>query len=260
MDSPLDNVEFLARSEHRVEVLDALAEHPRSRADLRELTGASPSTIGRMLSEFEERWWIERIDHRYETTPLGTFVAEGMTALLGRMETERKLRDVMRWFPADETDFDVIRCLGDAEIVLPTESDPTAPIRRAGEQLRDGTRLRFLTTQVTVSYFDSVRETMVRNGMTVEGIVTPAVHDTLVNDTAIAAMYRDLCGSNDAVFSVTDNVPLILQIVDDSVGIGLVDGTKSPRGLVCSDDETVYKWAVDTFETYRDRAEPASES
>jgi len=260
MNQPLDQIDFLSRSEHRVEVLDALAERPHSRADLRALTGASSSTIGRMLGEFEDRCWIERVERRYEATPLGAFVASGMTDLVKRMETEQKLRDVIRWFPSEGVDFDVVRCLRDAEIVVPTESDPMVPIRRAGGQLRAGTRLRFLTTQVTVSYFDSIREAVVRNGMAVEAVVTPAVYDTLTNDSAIGAVYQDLSDADDTAFFVTDDVPLIVQIIDDTVGIGLVDGAKNPRGLVCSDDETIHGWAVDTFETYCDRAEPVSES
>lgn len=259
MGPPLGDVEFLARSEHRLEVLDALAEQPRSRAALRALTGASSSTIGRMLHEFEDRCWIERIDHRYEATLLGAFVVEGLTTLLERMETERELRAVMRWFPTDGVDFDVVRCLSDAEIVLSTESDPMAPVRRAGRQVRGGTRLRFLTTQVTVSYFGAVKETVRRNGMTVEGIVTPAARDTLLSDTPITAVYRELHGSDDAVLSVADDVPFILQIIDDRVGLGLVDAASNPRGLILSDDGTVHEWAVDTFETCHDEARPIRE-
>jgi len=260
MDSPLDDIEFLARSPHRVEVLNALAERPQSRADLRALTGMSSSTIGRMLGEFENRNWISREEHQYEATQLGSFVAEGVMTLVGRMETEQKLRDVMQWFPSDEVDFDVVGSLRDAEIVVPTESDPTAPIRHAGKQLHTGRRLRFLTTQVTVSYFDSIREAVVRNGMTVEGVVTPAAYDILRNDTSIGAVYQDLYDSDDAAFFVTDDVPLIVQIIDDTVGVGLVDGAKNPRGLVCSDDETLHRWAVDTFETCCDGAEPIPRS
>lgn len=169
MNSPLDEIEYLARSEHRVEALGALAERPLSRSDLRALTGASSSTVGRMLGEFEARYWIERVEHQYVITPLGAFVAEGLLTLLGRMETEQALRDVMRWFPTDNMDFDAIRCLSEAEIMFRTESDPIAPIRRAAGQLRAGTRLRFLTTQVTVPYFESLSEITVHDTMTIEG-------------------------------------------------------------------------------------------
>lgn len=259
MSSSLEDVEFLARSEHRVAVLDALADGPHSRAELRAMTGASSSTISRLLREFEVRYWIRREGHWFEATPLGAFVAEGLMALLDRMETERTLRDVVRWFPTGDVEFDVVRGLSDAEVVLSTESDPMAPIRRASEQVRAGIRLRFLTTQVTVSYLNSVREAVDHDDLTVEGVVTPGVYDTLVNDPAVADVYRDLRDSDDAAFFVVEDVPLILQIIDDDVGIGLVDETKTPQGFVCSDDDRVHGWAVDTFESCRDEAEPVSE-
>ncbi|WP_318568165.1 hypothetical protein [Salinigranum marinum] len=259
MSSSLEDVEYLVRSEHRVAVLDALADGPQSRSELRALTGASASTISRMLREFEARHWIGKEGHQFEATPLGAFVVEGLMRLLGRMETEQTLREVMRWFPTDDVEFDVVRCLRDAEIVFPTESDPMAPVRRAGQQLRAGTRLRFLTTQVTVQYFDVVRELVSDEGMHVEGVVTPGVYDTLVSDPAMAAVYDDLRDSEDVRVLVTEGVPLILQIVDDRVGVGLVDEAATPRGLICSDADRVHRWAVDTFETYRGEAEPVSE-
>ena len=259
MGSSLETVEFLARSEHRVEVLDALADGPHTRAELRELTGASSSTISRTLREFENRYWVRREGHRFEATSMGAFVIEGLVTLLQRLETEETLREVMPWFPSADVDFAVVRCLGDAEVVQPTESDPMAPVRRAGQQLRAGTRLRFLTTQVTVRYFEVVRERVASDGMEVEGVVTPRVYDTLVNDSAMAAVYRDLCAADGVSLLVAEMVPLILQIIDTRVGIGLVDEAANPRGLICSDDDRVRRWAVDTFETCRDGAEPVSE-
>jgi predicted transcriptional regulator len=259
MRSALGEIEFLVRSEHRVDVLAAVAEGPHDRAGLRATTGASASTISRTLREFETRHWIRREGGSFEATPLGRFVVDGLLNLLERMETERRLREVLQWLPADGVGFDAVRRLHDAEVVLPTESDPTAPIRRAGVQLHDGARLRFLTTQVAVQYLDTVRENVVNDGMRVEGVVTPDVHDTLVTDSAMAAVYRDLHQSEDTAFFVAEDVPLIVQIVDDDVGVGLVDEAATPRGLVCSDDEHVHEWAIETFETCRGEADPISE-
>lgn len=61
MTRQLDEIEFLARSAHRVGVLDVLAAGPRDRDDLRTATGASSPTIGRVLSDFEDHRWIELV-------------------------------------------------------------------------------------------------------------------------------------------------------------------------------------------------------
>lgn len=90
----MDEVEFLARSDHRVGVLEELTAGVRDRADLRTATGAFASTAGRVLSDFEERRWIARDGPSYGLTPLGEYVADRFLDLRDAMETERKLRDV----------------------------------------------------------------------------------------------------------------------------------------------------------------------
>lgn len=259
MTSVFSEVKYLVRSEHRVTALNALSEGPVSRSDLRELTGSSSSTISRMLAEFEDRCWIERSGSQYEATPLGSFVAEGIMALLGRMETEWKLREVVRWFPMANVEFDLIQRLGDAEIILATESDPMAPLRRAADQLHDGAQLRFLTTQVAAWYFHRVKEHVIRHDLVVEGVVTPDVFETLTTDPAMEAVSQDIYDSGSATLFISDEVPIKLHIIGDTVGVALVDNTTKLRGLVSSDDEAVYQWAVDIFETYRDEADPVIE-
>lgn len=54
----IKDITFLARSEHRIAVLDALQEAPRARHELRELTGASRVTVNRVLDDLEDRGWI----------------------------------------------------------------------------------------------------------------------------------------------------------------------------------------------------------
>lgn len=253
--TPLDDVAFLALSENRLAILDVLTdEETYTRDELMNATKVSRPTLSRILDDLDHLAWITQHGQTCRITPLGAWVHDEFADLLETMDTAQKLRDVMRWFPTTDVDFDVIRCLNDAEMVFATESDPTAPIRRACEQLRIGTQLRFLTTQVSVWYFNSLREMVIQNGMTIEGVVTPDVYDTLVDDTALSTLTRDLIDSEDAVFFVLDDFSYVLQIVDDRVGIGLVDTEQNPQGFVLSDDEAVLTWAEQTFEAHREQA------
>ena len=94
METPIEEIEFIASSTNRAGVLEALAQEGCDRADLRAETGAHASTIGRVLGDFEKRRWIERTGRTYELTPLGECVANRFSALRDAMETEGKLRDV----------------------------------------------------------------------------------------------------------------------------------------------------------------------
>ena len=75
MTAGIESIEFLARSPHRVGVLEALADGPTDRRDLTETTGASSPTVGRILADFEDRQWLVRDGPTYALTALGEYVA-----------------------------------------------------------------------------------------------------------------------------------------------------------------------------------------
>ena len=109
MTTPLDAVDWLTRSEHRVEVLKALAEGQRSRSELQESTGVSRVTSNRMLAELEDRNWIRRDSQDYEITPTGRLVFEDFNRLSDTTATGQKLGDIQQYLPTEEFDFDLQR-------------------------------------------------------------------------------------------------------------------------------------------------------
>jgi len=48
----IEDVAYLVRSTNRVRILDALADDPRTRRALTEATGASRTTLDRIVNEF----------------------------------------------------------------------------------------------------------------------------------------------------------------------------------------------------------------
>lgn len=53
MEPAIETIEYLARLSHRVGLLESLANGPRERRDLRDSTGPSPPSLGRILTEFD---------------------------------------------------------------------------------------------------------------------------------------------------------------------------------------------------------------
>lgn len=53
--SSLDTIEYLARSDHRVEVLGGICVAPRTREEIRDRTDASRVTAGRIIADLDER-------------------------------------------------------------------------------------------------------------------------------------------------------------------------------------------------------------
>jgi len=60
MEAPLEEIEFLARSQNRVAVLRLLATESHTRRSLAAATGASQATLGRIPEDFTDRSWVRR--------------------------------------------------------------------------------------------------------------------------------------------------------------------------------------------------------
>lgn len=103
--SPIGDIAYLVRADHRVPTLVALTERPLSRSELRGLTDVSTSTMRRTLSEFADRTWVRKDGHEYVATRLGEVVASGVEDLIQRVETERMLRCVWPWLPDEISEF-----------------------------------------------------------------------------------------------------------------------------------------------------------
>lgn len=258
MDPSLDEIEFLARSDHRVGVLEELTFGPRDRRDLRTSTGASASTVGRILSDFGERRWIERTGPTYELTALGEFVAERFLGLREAMETERKLRDVWRWLPREMEGFDVA-LFADAVVSRPGPGYPYEPIERLGVLVEGTERLRGFDSIVQKSIHNETVCRAVLDGMELEYVYSPgALSGTVAWNPGLVA---EAAACENCTVYVHDALPdgdrCGLGIVDDRVGICCHDPTTGAlTAILDTDAPEAREWAIATFERVRAEAEP----
>ncbi|WP_265110115.1 helix-turn-helix transcriptional regulator [Halosolutus halophilus] len=249
--SPIDDVEFLARSDHRVTALAALARRPQSRADLRAMTGVSQSTIGRTLRAFEDRCWITREGRHYEATQLGAFVAAGMQELLDRLETEQTLRDVWQLLP-DEADGFTIEMVSDAVVTVAAADDPYRPVNRFTSLLRETDRFRVVGFDVAL--LEPCRDELCQRivaGMHAEIIASPSVAN-YIRSTDPEQFASALENGNLTVRLRDDLPPYGVGIFDDRVAISGTDPTSGTvQTLIDTDDPAAREWAESTYESYR---------
>jgi predicted transcriptional regulator len=252
MNQPLDEIVFLTRSEHRVEVLDALAERPHSRADLQVLTGASSATIGRVLGGFENRDWIERVDHQYKATLLGAFVAEGLLALLERMETERTLRDVLQWLPIEEIGFD-IELFTDAVVTVPAYGAPLRTASRFAELVEETETMRGFTPTTV----ESDLEVLFRN--TIDGMECEIICPETVLASHSEQATKAIESGNIDIFMTNDDLPCACAIFDDRVGLAGHDREIGIlRVAIDTDAPEARQWAEELYQSFRRDARPLS--
>ncbi|GAB3677248.1 helix-turn-helix transcriptional regulator [Halopiger thermotolerans] len=254
--SPIDDIAYLVRSEHRVAALVALAARPRSRSELRELAGVSSSTIRRTLREFEDRNWIRREGYRYEATQLGAAVATAMEEVIARVETERALRDVWHRLPGEDHGFTLEMC-ADATVTVARPADPYAPVNRFESLLRRTTAFRFVGTDIAL--FEPCKDVLRRrivDGMETEIIDPPDLAAYIIET------YPDHCSEpfesgNLAVFVHDDLPPYGIGIFDDRIAVSCYE---RDSGTVCvlvdTDAPPAREWAESRYEAARLEARP----
>lgn len=250
-DSALDDVEFLARSQHRVTALAALARRPQSRADLRAMTQVSQSTIGRTLREFEKRNWIKRDGRQYETTELGSFVALAISDVIDRVETERTLRDVWEWLPSEASGFTIDMC-ANATVTVAKADDPYAPVNRFLELLRDTDEFRFLGFDVAL--LEPCKDELcqrILDGMQAELINPPRVAKYIRQSHP--EQFSSALESGNLTVRLHDDLPSYgVSLFDDHVAISGYDpDSVMVRVLVDTSDEEAREWAESIYNFYQ---------
>jgi predicted transcriptional regulator len=252
MQSSLDDVAFLASSPNRVEVLDLIGTAPRTRDDLKAATNVSRVTLSRILSEFEERGWIDRSNHRYVPTPRGAFVADEFAQLLSNMDTAAELEDELRWLPTHVFGFD-LDCLRDAEIVIPSHSDHTAAIRRVAAAAQNAEWVRGTATGVSREVLDALRDLTVERKGKLEMILGPEAVEVIRTDAGLRHRFHDVLESGRATICRYDGEePLIMLLMTN--GKTLLCGHDEegpPPGTVETVNEFVRSWATAYFESRR---------
>ena len=249
--SPIDDIAYLTRSEHRAPTLVALTVRPRSRSELWEMTGVSSSTIRRTLSEFEDRNWIRREGYRYETTPLGAFVASAMAELIERVEIERNLRHVWQWLPDEESGFTIEMCT-DAVVTVAEANNPYGPINRFMTLIRETDRFRFVG--VDIALLEPCRDEFCQriiDGMETEIIDPPSVAE-YVRSTYPDLSSKTLASGNLTIRLHDDLPPYGVGLFDDRIVIcGYDRDSVTVRVLVDTDSPEAREWAESKYAFYR---------
>ena len=258
MGASLDDIEFLVSSAHRVGVLDTLTSGPCGRGDLRDATGASSPTMGRILTDFQDRHWIERDGTTYQLTELGEFVAHQFAVFTDAMTYQRRLREVWPWLPHEVGGFS-IELFTDVVVSQPGPGYPYKPVERLTELITATSTMRGFGMALLKSgnlepFFDHILD-----GLECEYIYPPTVFEELLSwdeelvvETATRTNYTVL---------LHDTLPLEdrcgICLFDDRVSICCYDpATGALQSLVDTGSDEMCAWAESHYEQLRDEARP----
>ncbi len=256
MKRPLEEIEFLARSTNRVEVLQLLAAGPHTRGELATATGASQATLGRILEDFVERSWITRTDHTYSATATGRLVAEGIDELVSVLETEGKLREVITYLPTAELGFDLCR-LADATVTTPSRTRPSAPLQRVLEGMETARTLRAFSHTLNEQSLTTAHDRVVEGEQEFEAVLSTGAIEALAADDRLWTRLRALVDHGGAEIRVAhEEIPVSVTIADGTVYVLVRDDGGILRAAIHTDDRAVREWASSAFETHWDESRP----
>jgi len=259
MDRVFAEMEFLARSANRGDVLTLVAEAPHDRGALAAETGASQPTLGRILRDFEERDWVRATERGYTATATGRLVAAGVTELSESLAAELHLREISEWLPVDDLGFDLKR-LGEATITTPTQTRPSAPISRVIELIETADRVRVFSHAFNEQTLAAVVE-WVADGGQFEGVFSAAAIDAVAHETGLRGQLKQLYAADDATIRVIeDDIPLAVTVADDTVSLLLRDEQGRLQAAVDTDDSDVKTWATARHSDYWASARPLDET
>lgn len=252
IEQPLEPIEYLVRSPSRLGVLDAIEDEPRTRNDLKEMVDVSRVTLSRILSNFEDREWIERTNGEYEVTPKGAFVATELNDLLTNIETLDRLDESTRWLPIDAFDFD-LRCLRDANVASSSWGDHTAQIRRVAQLIQGSERIIATASGVSRDVLQSIRDAVVTDGASFEGVYDTTALDIVRARPELYQPHVDIIEAGGDIYRYEGNEEpiLLVTVCDDTVILCGHDDDGAPPGTLDSTNENVRSWAESYYERIR---------
>lgn len=252
----LATVAFLANSEHRVQVLQALADQPRGRDELRADTTASRATLSRVLGELEDRALVRRDARHYAITPAGRALIEAFGPVLRTAAALETLDDLVAWFPFDEVGFD-IRHLHDAHVVRPTKTDAIQPVNRSLELIDAAERVRVVASQHAPPALAAFRDGVDAGRLRLDMVVTDAVLDAVLATERDTDHLRTLLASSRVTAAVTDAaVGFNAAANDDTIVMTVSDDSGAPQAIIETKSAAVREWFDGFFERHRAAARP----
>ncbi|MFO8114764.1 MAG: ArsR family transcriptional regulator [Halorubrum sp.] len=256
MEAPLEEIEFLARSQNRVEVLRLVAAEPHTRQELATATGASQATLGRILEDFADRSWVRRDGRRYAATATGELVADGIGELIAVLETEGKLRPLVAFLPTEEFGFD-LRHLADATVTVPTRTRPSAPLRHVRDAIEGADTLRAFSHTLNEQTLSTVHDQVTAGGYAFEAVLSRSALDALAADAHLWSQIRALSRHSNATIRVArGEIPVAALVADETVYLLVRDDHGVLRASLSTGSTPVREWATDRFDRYWERATP----
>ncbi len=244
---------FLVGSEHRVGVLETLAERPSRPCELEESLSASRATIQRVLAGLADRGWIRKEGREYRLTAAGDLVLRAYDDLTALVEAVDGMDETLALFDAADVAVPPAVVRG-ATVTAATPQTPHAPIERYATALDEADVESFRgVCPIHSSVFNDVHRPLVEAGCPTELVIDEATFRT-ARDLAPEALSEAEESGAFTLYVHPDPVDVGVSLFDGRAFVGAYDDQGRFRACLHGADESVVEWARDLYERHRDAA------
>jgi predicted transcriptional regulator len=253
----LEDIAYLARSQNRFRILDALASESYTPRELTEKSDIARTTVGRIVNEFEKRGWVERaIEGEYTATPTGEQVVVEFTPLVDSMVAIRNLGETVAWLQAIEPTVDLHQ-LRDATVWKPESGDLMAPTMIYLNDLREATEF-YCSVGIAppVPFEKAMRDGVVERQMRVDHVISESEYSYLRGYPERMERWREYINGGANVYRYDGDVQCNLFILDETLYIANSQSEYGePYTVIQTDNEQVRSWAHEIIRTHKTSAE-----
>jgi len=261
--SAIESVAFLARSEHRLHVLNLLADGARSREELAKQLDTTRVTLSRILRDLEDRGFIQQrnTDSEYELSTFGKLVHRDFSRLLDTVSVGQTFPKLISRLPTDWFDFD-LQCLVDANHVHGKSADPLAAARVVANAMTDGSSCKALVGTFTSLPMHALEEDVRDGGDTDACVVFDSdVTETMLEDQSLRGKWQEIEGVTNSTiyYSLDERVPCTVDLIDNERVFFTVDREQETGfDIISCSHSDVVAWADRVISEHCDRAVPLS--
>ncbi len=244
----------------RYELVSALEDGPKSKAELTDELACSRSTVDRSVRHLETYHLLERDENRCLLTRAGLLALETYRDSLSTLETITAVAPSMGSLsPTDP--FDPV-VLDGATVHEPHPHAPGEPIERIADVLREATRLRGLTAVDRLPQFRRILTERTTTGALEADLVFtedllafmleayPDNLETVLEEPVVSGFVIEGLPYEIALLETPTNLYTFVVVSDDEDVIRVIENTT----------QSAYTWGETVFQDYQSRATPLSPS
>lgn len=252
----LQDVSYLSRSKNRVQILGAVARNQIPPRELAELTGASRSTLQRVLSELEDRDWVRRTpEGSYVATPIGNHIVNELVPFVESIETIGELGGAVAALPTESLSIG-IQHFRDATVIRPAPNDPNAPGAYFTTSIRETAELRCVVDLAApLALEKAMRERVADGVLQSEHVLTDRLFRYNRQYPERAQTWKELTQSGADVYRYDGDISCNVFILDVTVLLGETPPNGEGCVLVETEKEPVLEWAHEFVEEHRAKAD-----